>query len=58
MRMKQQSNVVIADDRAAWMVKEDKWAVCFLRCSLYKKCASRFGTECKKLGGTEIPKLR
>jgi hypothetical protein len=50
-------DVVIADDRTAWMKHEDKWAVCFTRCPLYKKCASHLGTDCKRLGGTEIPKV-
>lgn len=51
-------NVVIADDRPAWVRNEDKWMVCFAHCPLFRKCASRFGTECKRLGGTEIAKLR
>jgi hypothetical protein len=51
-------NVVIADDRPAWVRNEDKWAVCWHYCPLFKYCQSRFGTDCKKVGGTEIPKLR
>jgi hypothetical protein len=51
-------NVVIADDRPAWIKEEDKVMTCMTRCSLYKKCASRMGPDCKKLGGSEIPKLR
>jgi hypothetical protein len=51
-------NVVIADDRPTWIRNEDKWMACMTRCPLYRKCASRFGKECKRLGGTEIPRLR
>jgi hypothetical protein len=51
-------NVIIADDRPAWVREEDKWAVCFIRCPLYKYCSSRHGKDCKRLGGTEIAKLR
>lgn len=50
--------VIIADDRAEWMKKEDDLMICLTRCSLYKKCSSRFGAECKKLGGTKIAKVR
>jgi hypothetical protein len=50
--------VIIADDRPKWQREEDKLMTCFTRCSLYKKCSSRFGTDCKRLDGTEIPKLR
>lgn len=49
--------VIIADDRKPWMIEEDKRAVCE-RCFLYKRCSSRFGLDCKRLGGTEIPKMR
>lgn len=49
--------VIIADDRPLWMKKEDERALCE-RCFLFKKCMSRFGLDCKKLGGTEIPKIR
>lgn len=49
--------MVIADDRTAWMRLEDKWAVCFTRCPLYKKCSSHLGMDCKHLGGEEIPKV-
>lgn len=51
-------NVIIADDRPAWIKAEDKWAVCFIRCPLYKKCSCRHGAYCKRLGGFEIAKLR
>lgn len=50
--------VVIADDRPLWMRVEDKRAACEKRCSLFKRCSSRLGGDCKKLGGTEIPKIR
>lgn len=50
--------VIIADDRPKWVREEDNMMICLTRCSLYKKCSSRFGMECKRLGGTEIPKLR
>jgi hypothetical protein len=51
-------NITIADDRPAWVKKEDRVMACLTRCSLYKKCSSHHGMNCKKLGGTEIPKLR
>jgi hypothetical protein len=51
-------NVIIADDRQAWVKKEDRVMACLSRCSLYKKCSSHHGMDCKKLGGNEIPKLR
>ncbi|WP_248891545.1 hypothetical protein [Bacillus methanolicus] len=51
-------NVLIADDRPAWVREEDKMMTCLLRCPLYKRCSSRYGMDCKKLGGSEIPKLR
>lgn len=51
-------SVLIADDRPAWIRKEDKMMACFLRCSLYKGCSSRMGAACNRLGGTEIPKVR
>lgn len=50
--------VVIADDRPKWMREEDTKMICFTRCSLYKKCSSRLGIDCKRLGGTEIPRVR
>ncbi|MBM7717165.1 hypothetical protein JOC94_004190 [Bacillus thermophilus] len=50
--------VVVIDDRADWMKKEDVWWVCFSRCPLYKKCSSHFGSNCKRLGGDKIPKVR
>ena len=50
-------DVIIADDRPDWMKREDEVMACMTRCYLYKKCSSRFGARCKKLGGTEIPKI-
>jgi hypothetical protein len=52
------SQVLIIDDRPAWMIREDKLMACMTRCRLFKKCCSRMGYECKHLGGTEIPKVR
>jgi hypothetical protein len=49
--------VVIADDRTEWQKAEDKWAVCWIHCPLFKNCSSRFGSDCKRLGGEEIPKV-
>ncbi|MFS0776239.1 hypothetical protein ABC255_09555 [Neobacillus sp. 3P2-tot-E-2] len=49
--------VIIADDRPTWMREEDTKMICFTRCSLYKKCSSRFGVDCKRLGGDMIPKV-
>jgi hypothetical protein len=51
-------NVLIADDRPKWMRDEDRRMACMTRCSLYKRCSSRIGSDCKKLGGSEIPKIR
>lgn len=51
-------SVLIADDRPAWMRKEDKVITCQTRCSLYKRCSSHIGMDCKKLGGSEIPKIK
>jgi len=52
------NKVILADDRKPWMIKEDREMVCLTRCSLYKVCASRHGMDCKRLGGSEIPKVR
>lgn len=49
--------MIIADDRAAWVKAEDKQMICWTRCSLYKKCSSRLGADCKRLGGSKIPKV-
>jgi len=51
------NQVTIADDRTSWMKEEDRIMACLLRCPVYKYCSSRFGTDCKRLGGSEIPKL-
>jgi len=51
-------NVLIADDRPKWMKEEDRVMTCMLRCSFYRRCSSRFGMDCKRLGGSEIPKIR
>lgn len=51
-------NVLIADDRPKWMQKEDKIMTCMHRCLFFKQCSTRIGTDCKKLGGSEIPKIR
>ena len=50
--------VLIADDRPDWMKEEDEVMACMTRCSSFKRCSSRIGTQCKKLGGSEIPKIR
>jgi hypothetical protein len=49
-------DVLIADDRPEWIKAEDRVAACQIRCSLFRRCSSRFGIDCKHLGGTEIPK--
>lgn len=50
-------HVIVIDTRPDWIREEDGEYAC-RRCSLYKKCSSRFGLDCKKLGGDEIPKIR
>ena len=50
--------VVIVDTRKPWMVKEDNEMACLSRCPLYRKCQSRVGFDCKRLGGETIPKVR
>ncbi len=52
------NKVILADDRKPWMIKEDREMACLTRCSLYKVCASRHGMDCRRFGGSEIPKLR
>lgn len=54
----QTQDVVISDSRKEWMKKEDVLMLCWTRCQLYKVCSSRFGPDCKHLGGDKIPKLR
>lgn len=49
--------IIIADDRPDWVKREDEVMACMTRCSFFKRCSSRIGTECKRLGGTEIPKI-
>jgi hypothetical protein len=51
-------DVVITDTRPDWMKKEDEWMACRTRCSLFKRCSTRVGTDCKKFGGYVIPKIR
>lgn len=50
--------VIIVDTRQKWMVKEDKLMTCMNRCRLWRRCQSRYGYDCKRLGGNKIPKLR
>lgn len=50
--------VVIADDRPTWVKREDRMMACMSRCNLYRFCSSRIGSDCKRLGGLEIPKLQ
>lgn len=52
------NQVIIANDRPKWVRAEDKRAVYQTRCSQFKKCSNLLGSDCKKMGGTEIPKLR
>jgi hypothetical protein len=49
--------VTIIDTRPDWMRKEDNQVIC-MRCPLYRRCASRFGADCKRNGGLMIPKIR
>lgn len=50
-------HVTIIDTRPDWMRREDGHALC-MRCPFYRRCASRLGVDCKRLGGSEIPKIR
>lgn len=52
------NQVVIADDRPKWMIKEDQWFYCKTRCRLFRKCSTKVGCECKHMGGSVIPKIR
>lgn len=36
----------------------DEHMKCFWECPLFLVCQSRIGADCKKFGGTEIPKIR
>lgn len=51
-------NLIIIDERPFWMLEEDKLMACMTRCHLFRKCSSRIGHDCKKLGGNMIPKVR
>lgn len=51
-------NIIIADDRPKWMREEDLIVACQTHCHLFKRCSSRFGCDCKRLGGSEIPKIQ
>lgn len=50
--------VTIIDSRPKWQIKADKLFQCQTYCPMFKRCSSRFGADCKRLGGTEIPKIR
>ncbi len=50
--------VVIYDDRPPWMRKEDALMHCWWYCSLFRKCVTRCGHDCKRFGGEVIPKIR
>ena len=50
--------VVIVDTRAEWMIAEDKLFQCMNRCSMWRRCQTRAGVDCKRLGGDIIPKIR
>jgi len=49
--------VTIIDTRPDWMRREDGQALC-MRCPLFRRCASRFGADCRHKGGSKIPKIR
>ena len=51
-------SVVYIDTRPDWMKREDEYMKCFWECPLFLVCQSRMGADCKKFGGTEIPKIR
>ncbi|MFC3883819.1 hypothetical protein ACFOU2_10020 [Bacillus songklensis] len=51
-------DVVIVDTHKDWMKKEDQWMACRTRCSLFKRCSTRTGTDCTRFGGEEIPGIR
>ena len=50
--------VVIIDDRPNWQKKEDEQYLCQIKCKYFKKCISRFGTQCVQLNGDTIPKMK
>src|SRR5690606_7311161 len=41
--------VTIIDERPQWMKDEDEMMMCMTRCSLFRRCRSRFGHRCKRL---------
>lgn len=50
--------VTFIDTRTDWMIAEDRLMQCMSRCSMWRRCQSRVGEECRRLGGSEIPKIR
>ena len=52
------AQIVIQDTRPEWMRAEDALFACMIKCSLYKRCSTRSGFDCKHLGGHVIPKIR
>lgn len=58
MKRMELHKIIITDTRSKWQIKEDNEAACFNRCPLFKYCSSRFGYDCKRLGGSKIPKIR
>lgn len=51
-------SVVYIDTRPDWMKREDEYMKCFWECELFRYCQSKFGADCKRFGGNEIPKIR
>lgn len=51
-------SIRIIDTRPEWIKKEDELMKCAWLCPLFKKCMTRFGNECKRFGGNEIPKIK
>ena len=49
--------VTIIDTRPQWMKQEDELMACMVHCPLFKRCKSKFGHKCKRLGGSEIPRI-
>lgn len=50
--------VTIIDTRPKWVKREDDLFICQTYCKSFKRCSSRFGSNCKRFGGTEIPIIR
>lgn len=50
--------VTIVDTRTDWMIAEDNLFQCMTKCSMYRKCKTRVGADCKVFGGDIIPKIR